>query len=526
MYDIKKAFEGLNVEENVFEKSKKGEKKVGNPRYRKVHKDGKIVYVLVNKEEHPNQDSKIDEENFERLHSNGRVERHYDEAPVVRSLDDLRHIDWIPNEKVDIIKRCLERVSFYDKSIAFAKATGNNLIMNAHSANRDNQLKTIDTVVKRAFNGKNFDGLTKSDLDILREMKVDVSINPSNIDDALDYINNTFTGFDLIKLCEGMKKAVDSQKKKLSKIGINPSEFNPKIKVELKTSGFNITMENSNNRVTDNAGYKCDLGMFMSRSFSGSANNKRVSHNVFVLGKKGTNSDNEQNPLRQGFAKKIMTNFFEQYKNCDMDEIEVHAAPESYGGGPYNGANTWGRWGFRCTKSTANQLINHMKSNFSENKMKLVDEFVIEHSNEDDISTYKKNENGFVSKISYKKGLVEGVDGRNIDTKIITKETSDGKFRSKVLISKTIGPEDVKQAEKILNDYFSENQGTDIFRVKDWYEKMDGAVIRGLLSDTFMWTGKVNMNDGSNREDFEKNVNKKYERVTEEDIANFESKNS
>lgn len=523
MLDIEKAFAGLNVEPDIFEKAKKGEKKKGNPRYRKTMKDGKTIYVLVNKDEHPNQDKRINEDNFNRLQQNGRVERHYDEAPIIRDVNQLRHIDWIPQEKVELIKRCLKRAEFFNKSIAFAKATGNSVIANAHTQNQNNEYSIIDNIVKKAFEGKNFEGMTMVDIDELNRME-GVTISGAN-EDSLDYLNNVYTGFDLKKLLGGMKTAIQEQKDRLEKIGIDPEDFKPSIYVQLQSSGFSISMDHPNKVVTDNSGFKCDLGVNMKRAFSGTSN-KSVYHAVFTLGKTNTTSDNEQNPLRGGFAKGVMTNFWEQYQNTNMSQISVTAANESYGGGPYNGANTWGKWGFTCSKSIAENMINSAKSRFSSPKKKLVDEVVLVHKDQNDVCKFKKEENGAVSKITFENGSVTNKHGRTIETKIITKPTSDGKFRSKVLTSKVITPKDIEKMKEIYDKYFEANPEAESFRVKEWYDKMDNGVLRGILGGNDYWKGYVDLNNESQRKDFEENVNKVYNSPTKEEIAAFEKKSN
>ena len=516
MNDIEKAFGQLNVSPDVFVKAKKGEKKVGNPRYRKTIKDGKTVYVLVNKEEHPSQDKKIDEENFDRLQQNGRVERQYDEVPVIRSLSQLRHIDWIPEKGVGVIERAISRIAFFEESIKFAEATGNSLMAKGHRAGQATEINNIDNTVKRAFDGKNFEGFDHNDIDMLNSMGVSTN---TPTDDAFDYMNNVLTGFNVVALAKGIKEAISRQQDKLEKIGVDPSEWSPKIRMNFSSSSLQIRCENPSNIVTDKFGYKCNLQTSMSRNISGSSN-KTVSHSIFTLGKVGTTADNEKNPLRQGFAKDIMQSFNEQYKNGGLDTISVSAAGASYGGAPYCGSNTWGRWGFKTSKSSALNLVENAKREFSAPKKKLVDEFFVEHKHKDSVAKYKKNENGAVSKVVFESGT-EIVEGREVTTKVITKKSDDGKYSSKVTITKTINLDDAKRMGEVVKDYIDKNPNEPNFRLKEIYNKMDGSIVRGLLQDQG-WNGSVDLNDEGNKSDFESNLHKRYYEVTDKDIEIFE----
>ncbi len=506
---ISKAFADLVIDSEELEKSKKGEKKVGNPRYRKMLKDGKTVYVLVNSDEHPSATPKLTEKEFNTKSNLGGVDlQDVHEPVVIRDAKQLAEIDWITEENKEVIKRCLQRSAFYDKSIKFAQSTGRTDVVAGHAASKARELNIIDTIVERAQRGKDGSGFSDHTIETLKSMGV--SIENRVEDNSIDYINNVYPHFNFIKLTTGIQEAIEKQKVKLDNLGIPPESYNPKISMSFTPSGFVVNLNQDSNVVVDKAGYKCELYTKMQRKFSGSTE-KQVYHAVFVLGKKGTTADNEQNPLRQGIAKDIMKSFYEQYVNAGIDKINVNAADSNYGGSPYCGSNTWGKWGFKIDSRSAKELIENVKEQFTQPKKMMVDEFMIEHDDKTDVCKFKKNENGAISKTTFVTGDKENGDS----VKIVTKEGSDGKWLSKVRIFKVIKPEDVTLLEEVFKAESEKNPGD--FRMKTWYDNMDNPTLRGLLQN-HGWAGQVDLKDEKNKRDFEKNLYKRYEKVTTADI--------
>jgi hypothetical protein len=510
MNDILKAFAGLNVEPDVFEKAKKGEKKVGNPKYKRVMKDGRPTYVLANPKQHPTSAKSITPETFDKMREGGKAEEKHNEPPVIRDIASLKKCDFLNEERIGVIERCLKRAKFYERSIGFAKSVGNKETIKGHSKSRDKQFEIIDNTVNRAFAGKNFEGFSQETVDKLNAMD-GIRIQGAS-ENSIDFINTAYEGFSLPRLVDGIQDAIKKQKAKLERMGISGDAYSPKTTVSLRSDSFDVSIQNSG-RVTDNAGYSCDLNTNIIRQFK-TPPPKAVYHSYLVLGKASTLNDNEQNVMSGGIAKDMMRHFQKEYEECGMDQATVTAADAGFGGAPYAGSNTWGRWGFRVTSSMADTLISGADSRFQSKKDMLVDEYVIEHDDENDVATWKKNQNGAVSKTEWKTGTETDSYGRKIKTKVVTNPTENGKFRSKVLVTKQIMPSDVEKMKSIKEKYMADNPGG-MFRMKEWYEQMDSGVVRGLLMRGG-WSGKLDLN-GEAGQDFAKNLYKKYEKVTQAD---------
>lgn len=513
MYDINTAFDYLF--NDIIEKSNKGVKKVGNPAYKKtVNNQGKVIYVLVNKDEHPKAERQLTSEQFHLSLTTGEVEQHYDKVPVVRSLSDLHGITFLSDSSKGIIERCLGRIEFYKKSIAFAKATKNGKLEKAHQQSLDSNLLMIDNEVNRAYNRVHSTDLVSEA--VIEDLKgLGISISGDN-EESLDYINKQYKGFDLHKLCSSTLEAVEKQKLILEKQGFNTSQFKPKMSVRLFRSGFSITLDNPEISVENKYGWKAHLGIRMNREFTNSSTANKVYHAIFVLGD-GSTQEGYINPLRGGLAKTLMQNFYEQYRNSGVNNIAVSAAGQGYGV-PYCGSNTWGRWGFRVTKSQWQSMLNAYKAKFSETgSFETVDEKVIRHKEKEEIYEWKKNENSSFSKIPYEKGDFTEKDGRKGKRKITTKEAEDGTFESKILTSIKIDRNDVNLMESLITKHLNENPNEDRIPLVKIFRGMRNDVVRGIMKEVG-WSGNIMLDNANERDDFEKNLFKKYDRIPVEQL--------
>lgn len=512
--------------EDLFLKADKGEKKVGNPKYRLVMNDkGHKTYILANPEEVTGALPKMSEEEFETHLKAGFAERHYDKVPTIRTLQDLNHATFIREGGYNSIIRSLKRVEYYKKSIRFAQASGKKETAEGQQKLLENEYKNIDTQTLHNFNnqdGEGFGFITHSDLKALKTQNDDYVFSFNNTlngfvetaDDfdagISDYMNNNYANFDVVKLVTGVIKAVKLQKEQLIKQGVPTEGWKPRINLNLTSSGFKISMYNDSNTFKDKYGWDNDLSVNLSRTFGGVNGNKSVSHDIFTLGAT-TTPVNGTNPLRKGFAKAIMQNFYEQYKNTGLNEIKVLACNL---GQPDGGCNTWGRWGFRAMKSSVEGLLSQYRGQFNSPQECWVDEQVVYHDNPNEIFMSEKNNDGTYSKVVVNSGERKNAAGRlekiTLKTKQIEEpETGLKKYKTKILRHITVTPEDVNLLQTIFTKKMADKSPSDMFRLKDWYDNVNNDVVKGIMA-RHNWWGKVDLNNPEQAEDFESNLFKKY----------------
>lgn len=518
MTNIIEAFENLRVKVDIV-KAKKGEKKKGNPRYKKTMKNGHPVYILVDKEDHPNSKPKLTPKEFDAARIEGDVNKHFVEPPTIRSLRDLRNADFVSERTYGIVDRALKRIAFYDKSIEFATAIGDTKVAGAHNISRNSEINRIDQEVTRDFNRKGFEGFDENDVADLEALGVSVT---GGSETTFDYINNHYPNFDFKNLFGGIKSELEEARKSLEEKGLNTTEkWRPKMGLSMNSSGFTVTARNDGSIVKDKFGWNNNVGFSINRQFSGTNQNLGVYHALFVIGEGRLGSD-AVNPLSgSGFAKNMMKNFHEQYKNVGMKHVTVTAAGSGMGD-PYCGSNTWGRWGFQAPRSRAERMITDAKSLVSSGPVFVkTDERTFIHNNEEDVCTYLKNANGAISKVKFTPGESKDRDGRDIKVVIKTKKSPDGSFKSKVSTSSKVSTEDAEEMKRIFDEVSPETDSK--FRMKEWYEGMSNPALRAFIRE--QWNGSINLSDQKQKDDFEENLYKEYQSPTAKEIAEFEKNN-
>ena len=514
--DIKNAFDALFCKAVAS-----GEHKVGNPKYRQfVNEKGHKVYILVNKDEHPDASPKVNEETFNQLHGANMVSRHFDEPPIVRNINDLTHLDFLGEKSKQTILRAFNNIRFYEQGYKVAKARGKSGVAEGFQNQITKQYQIIDAKVLSSFNNQNSNEFGEETFEALNELSqhavgckfIFTQMNNSNgfSQDICEYMNSNYPNFDVVELTKGMMTSINKQRQKLEKQGIPVSQWHPTISLNFTSRGFEVGCVNNKAVVEDKYGFSNDLSMRMSRSFSSNGDEKSVSHSIFVCGN-GNTGKNETNPLRQGFAKDIMQNFYKQYKNCNLNTISVHAASEGMGK-PYCGSNTWGRWGFQISKSSAERLLASYREQFQQPKECLVDEIVVYHNDENIVTIKQKQLDGTYTDVIVQQGQSTNANGRIEKITLKTKESNDDsgfKYKTKVLRSVTIKPDDIDAMQKVFNKSMFDKQPNEKFRLRDWYEYLNNDVVKAVMAKTG-WVGSVDLHDENQMKDFESNLFKQY----------------
>jgi len=494
----------------------RGEKKVNNPAYRRMlNGKGHIIYVLANKEELGGRhvDKQLTEEQFLHMKRSGEATRHYDSAPTFDEIKDhFQEVDFLTPEHISQLERQLQRMKFFEKSIKYAKATNNEKMLDGHMRSYNRIKNSLDQIVLNAFNRNELnveiDEYFITDFkDKFREIGCTFYVSGQDNEHNMDYINNEWGQFKFKKLLTDVYGVIKNQQEKLEEQEVNGSTFTPKVSIQFRSNKFIIDILNEASPTTDAFGFKTIPTCNISRTFSGTGDNKSVYHSLFTAGN-GNTSTNEINMVRGGFAKNLMKCFYEQYKNSGVERVSVDAALTSYK--PFCGANTWGRWGFRTNEM--GNLLRSYKTNFSSKKSVKTDEIVVEHANRDDIFIVKDNNNGTFSKIKIQAGefILDPKTGRKKIVEIVTKKNQNtNTYKSKVVTYYDILPSDVDEMARIYEANKVEGQP---FRIQHFYEAMNNNIVRGIMG-TESWHGSVYLKDEEQKKDYERNLYKEYKRI-------------